>query len=95
MSSSLVLILSVVSEADGSSRPLTTRLSFLDSISALSDISQQTVGNETVAFGLHFASVFPSTDILNGYVTNTVANMHVALSSHRNSHLYITFFHVL
>ena len=56
---------------------------------------QQTVGNETVAFGLHFASVFPSTDILNGYVTNTVANMHVALSSHRNSHLYITFFHVL
>ena len=50
---------------------------------------------ETIAFGLHFASVFPSSDILNGYVTNTEANIHVALSSHRNSHLYITFFHVL
>ena len=37
----------------------------------------------------------PSSDILNGYVTNTEANIHVALSSHRNSHLYITFFHVL
>ena len=34
-------------------------------------------------------------DILNGYAINTVANNHVALSSHRNSHLYITYFHVL
>ena len=58
-------------------------------------VSQKTVGKETIAFGLHFASVFPSSDILNGYVTNTEANIHVALSSHRNSHLYITFFHVL
>ena len=58
-------------------------------------IAQQTVGKETIAFGLYFASVFPSSDILNGYVTNTEANDHVALSSHRNSHLYITFFHVL
>ena len=57
--------------------------------------TQKTVGKETIAFGLHFASVFPSSDILNGYVTNTEANIHVALSSHRNSHLYITFFHVL
>ena len=57
--------------------------------------TQQTVGKETVAFGLHFASVFPSTDKLNGYVTNTEANIHVALSRHRNSHLYITFFRVL
>ena len=57
--------------------------------------TQQTVGKETIAFGLSFASVFPSSDILNGYVTNTEANDHVALSNHRNSHLYITFFHVL
>ena len=57
--------------------------------------SQQTVGKETIAFGLYFASVFPSSDILNGYVTNTEVNDHVALSSHRNSHLYIMFFHVL
>ena len=57
--------------------------------------TQQTVGKENVAFGLHFASVFPSTDILKGYVANTEANIHVALSSHRNSQLYITFFHVL
>ena len=60
-----------------------------------SAITQQTVGKETIAFGLYFASVFPSSDILNGYVTNTEANNHVALSSHRNSQLYITFFHVL
>ena len=53
--------------------------------------THQTVGKETIAFGLYFASVFPSADILNGYVTNTEANDHVALSSHRNSHLYITF----
>ena len=33
-------------------------------------LSQQTVGKETIAFGLYFASVFPSSDILNGYVTN-------------------------
>ena len=57
--------------------------------------SQQTVGKETIAFGLYFSSVLPSSDILNGYVTNTEANDHVALGSHRNSHLYITFFHVL
>ena len=57
--------------------------------------SQQTVGEETIAFGLHFAFVFPLTDRLNGYVTNTAANIHVALSSHRNNHLYITYFHVL
>ena len=57
--------------------------------------SQQTVGNETIAFGLHFAFVFPLTDILNGYVTNTATNNHVALSSHRSNHLYITYFHVL
>ena len=45
------------------------------------DTTQQTVGKETIAFGLHFASVFPSSDILNGYVTNTEANIYVALSS--------------
>ena len=56
---------------------------------------QQTVGKETIAFGLHFAFVFPLTDILSGYVANTAANIHVALSSHRNNHLYITYFHVL
>ena len=55
----------------------------------------QTVGKETIAFGLHFAFVFPLTDRLNGYVTNTAANIHVALSSHRNNHLYITYFHAL
>ena len=58
-------------------------------------LTQQTVGKETIGFGLYFASVFPSSDILNGYVTNTEANDPVALSSHRNSHLYITFFQVL
>ena len=55
-------------------------------------VTQQTVGNETVAFGLHFASVFPLTDILNGYVTNTAANIYVPLSSHQNNHLYIACF---
>ena len=58
-------------------------------------LPQLSVGNKTVVFGLYFASVFPSTDILNGNVTNTVANNHVALSSHRNSHLYNMYFHVL
>ena len=57
--------------------------------------THEIVGNETIVFGLYFASVFPLTDILNGYVTNTAANIHVALSSHRNNHLYITYFHVL
>ena len=36
--------------------------------------------NETVAFGSQFVSVFPLTDMLNGHVTDTAANIHVALS---------------
>ena len=41
-------------------------------------LAQQTMGNINVSFYLYFAFVFPSRDILNGYVTNTLANNHGA-----------------